>query len=114
MRTPTLRVMQKMSKQLATVAIMLSMVPGIGAAQSAESVLGYPDMIVHNARIITMDDASFSSSPGTISEAMAIRDDTILAVGSSKQMRSLAGPDTHPVDLNGRTVLPGTIDNLQP
>ena len=79
-----------MSKRLTTVAIMLSMIPGIGAAQSVESALGYPDMIVHNARIITMDDASFSSSPGTIAEAMAIRDDKILAVGSSKQMRSLA------------------------
>lgn len=106
---PTSSVMLKMSKRLTTVAIMLSMIPGIGAAQSVKSVLGYPDMIVHNAKIITMDDASFSSSPGTIAEAMAIRDDKILAVGSSKRMRSLAGPDTRQVDLNGRTVLPGFI-----
>ena len=98
-----------MYKQIATVAIMLSMVPGIGATQFIESTLGYPDTIVYNANIITMDDASFSSSPGTIAEAMAIRDDKILALGSSKQMRSLAGPDTSQVDLNGRTVLPGFI-----
>ena len=93
MRTRIVRVMLKMSKQIATVVIMVSMISGIGVAQSAESALGYPDMIVHNAKIITMDDASFSSSPGTIAEAMAIRDDKILAVGSDKQIRSLAGPD---------------------
>ena len=98
-----------MSKQVLAVAIMLSMIPGIGETQSTESTLGYPDTIIYNANIITMDDASFSSSPGTIVEAMAIRDDTILAVGSSKQMRSLAGPDTRQIDLNGRTVLPGLI-----
>ena len=98
-----------MSKQIATVVIMLSMVPGIGETQSTASALGYPDMIVHNAKIITMDDASFSSSPGTIAEAMAIRDDRILAVGSDKQMQSLAGPNTRQLDLNGRTVMPGFI-----
>ena len=98
-----------MSKQVLAVAIMLSMIPGIGETQSTESTRGYPDTIIYNANIITMDDASFSSSPGTIVEAMAIRDDKILAVGSSKQMRSLAGPDTRQLDLNGRTVLPGLI-----
>jgi len=98
-----------MSKQVLTVAILLSMTPAIGIAQSTETALGYPDMIVHNANIVTMDDASFTPSPGTIAEAMAIRDDKILAVGSSQQMRSLAGPDTRQLDLRGRTVLPGLI-----
>ena len=73
------------------------------------NVLGYPDMIVHNARIVTMDDASFSSSPGTIAEAMVIRDDKILAIGSDEDMLELAGPDTQRIDLGGRTVLPGFI-----
>jgi len=56
-----------------------------------------------------MDDASFSSSPGTIAEAMAIRGDKILAIGSTRQVRALAGPDTRQIDLKGRTVLPGFI-----
>ena len=63
---PTLGVMSKMSKQLATVAIILSMIAGIDAAQSADQASGYPDVIFHNAKIITMDDASFSTSPVTI------------------------------------------------
>ncbi|MFQ5982229.1 MAG: amidohydrolase [Woeseiaceae bacterium] len=101
--------MPKVTKQLATVSLLLSMIAGIDGAQSSEAASGYPDVIFHNAKIITMDDATFSSSPGTIAEAMAIRDDRILAIGSSKQTLSLAGPDTRRVDLNGRSVFPGFI-----
>lgn len=98
-----------MFKLAKTVAVLLWIIPCVAAAQSVAPALGYPDTVVHNANIITMDDASFSSSPGTIAEAMAIRGDKILAVGSSKQMRALAGPDTRVLDLEGRTVLPGFI-----
>lgn len=77
--------------------------PDIGA------VLGWPDLIVHNANIVSMDDASFSDDPGTIVEAMAVRDDRILAMGSDEQVLALAGPQTAVHDLAGRTVLPGFI-----
>lgn len=80
-------------------------------AQSAAvaTALGHPDMIVHNAKIVTMDDASFSPSPGTIAQAMAIRDDKIIAIGDNQKIRALAGPNTQQVDLKGRTVMPGFI-----
>jgi len=58
---------------------------------------------------VTMDDDTFNSSPGTIAEAIALRGDLILAVGSNDQVRSLAGPDTRLIDLRGRTVMPGFI-----
>ena len=76
---------------------------------SIESILGYPDMVIHNAKIVTMDNPDFSSDPGTITEAMAIRDNIILALGTNQQMRALAGPETQQIDLKGRTVLPGFI-----
>lgn len=89
----------------------LLVVPIISWAQSDSvgSALGYPDLIVHNGKIVTMDDASFASTPGTIVEAIAVRDDKILAVGSDKDVRALAGPETEQYDLNGRTVFPGFI-----
>jgi predicted amidohydrolase YtcJ len=89
----------------------LLMVPIVSWAQNdaIESMLGYPDTIIHNAKIVTMDDPSFSSSPGTITEAMAIRDEKILAMGTSAQVRALAGPKTRQIDLKGRTVFPGFI-----
>ena len=77
--------------------------------ESVAAILGYPDMIIHNARIVTMDDPSFTPDPGTIAQAMAIRGKTILAIGTNQQIRALAGPETRQFDLNGRTVLPGFI-----
>jgi len=80
-------------------------------AQSSyiQSNPGDPDLIIYNSKIVTMDDHSFSSSPGKIVEAMAVRKDEILALGSNQQIRALAGSSTRQVDLSGRTVLPGFI-----
>ncbi len=76
---------------------------------SAESRPGAPDLIFYNSKIVTMDDASFSTSPGTIVEAMAVLDHEILALGSNAQIRALAGPATKQIDLKGRTVMPSFI-----
>ena len=64
-----------------------------------------PDMILSNGKIVTVDD--FFS----IEEAVAIRGERILAVGSNADIRAMAGPDTQSFDLGGRTVIPGLIDN---
>jgi len=82
--------------------------PTITLAQNQDvgSVLGYPDSIIFNAKIITMDDPGFNDSPGTIAEAIAVRDDKILAVGTNAQIRALAGPETQQIDLKGRAILP--------
>ena len=71
--------------------------------------LGYPQMVLYNGKIVTMDDASFESKVGTIVEAMAIRDGRILATGTNADMRALAGPPTKSIDLKGRTVMPSFI-----
>ncbi len=68
-----------------------------------------PELIVVNARIVTVDDASFDSNPGTIAEAMAIRDGRIVAVGNNAQIRAMAGGATQVMDLKGKMVLPGFI-----
>jgi predicted amidohydrolase YtcJ len=77
--------------------------------RSVETRLGYPDMIIYNSKIVTMDDESFSSDPGTIVEAMAVRDDKILALGTNQEIRALAGPSTQQINLQSRTVLPSFI-----
>lgn len=73
------------------------------------SILGYPQTIIYNAKIITVSDASFTSNLGTIAQAMAIRDGKILATGTNADMRALAGPQTEVIDLKGRPVVPGFI-----
>lgn len=74
-------------------------------------VLEYPDLIVHNGKIMTIDDHDYNSNPGTIAQAMAVRDGVILTLGSNRDVLALKGPDTQVVDLNGKTVLPGFVNN---
>jgi predicted amidohydrolase YtcJ len=57
-----------------------------------------------NGNILTVD-AEFS-----VVEAMAIRGDQILAVGTTEQVLQLAGDNATRVDLAGKTVLPGFVD----
>lgn len=63
------------------------------------------DLIVHNAKIVTVD-ANFR-----IAEALAVRGDKIVAVGSEKDVLRLKGPKTKSLDAGGRTILPGLYDS---
>jgi predicted amidohydrolase YtcJ len=71
-------------------------------AQQADA--SSPDLILTNGKILTMDSAS------TLAEALAVRGDRILAVGSNAAVRALAGPQTRAIDLAGKSVTPGLID----
>ena len=62
------------------------------------------DLLLHNGRIITLDDGS------RISEAVAIRGNKILAVGEDADLEKRVPPETRRIDLKGRTVLPGFFD----
>ena len=44
-------------------------------------------------------------------EAVALRDDRILAVGTAAEVAPLRGPGTRWIELGGRFVAPGFIDN---
>lgn len=74
-------------------------------AASASAQAPAPDLVLLNGKIITVDE-QFS-----IAEAVAIRDDTIVAVGTTERIESLGGAGTRAVDLGGRAVIPGLIDN---
>jgi predicted amidohydrolase YtcJ len=63
------------------------------------------DMILHSGRITTLDRGRPEAS------AVAIRNGAFLAVGTDAEVMAHAGPDTRIVDLKGRRVLPGLIDN---
>jgi predicted amidohydrolase YtcJ len=63
------------------------------------------DTLLINGKIVTADER------GTVHQAIAIRNDRILALGTSAEMRKLAGKRTRVVDLGGRTVIPGLIDS---
>jgi predicted amidohydrolase YtcJ len=63
------------------------------------------DIILVNGKIVTVDDRF------TIAQAVAIQGQRIVAVGGSGEIRKLAGGGTRVIDLKGKTVIPGLIDN---
>jgi predicted amidohydrolase YtcJ len=75
---------------------------GPGEAWQAKSGMLSADLIVLNANIYTVSSGH--------AQALAVRDGKILAVGSTAEIRKLAGPRTKIEDLGGKTVLPGFID----
>src|SRR5688572_6973658 len=77
----------------------------VGAAIVLAQQAAAPDVILSNGKIITVDDR-FS-----IAEAVAVRGDRIVAVGTNSEITRLAGPATRRIDLRGRSVVPGLIDN---
>jgi predicted amidohydrolase YtcJ len=64
-----------------------------------------PDVILTNGKIITVDERF------TIAQAVAIRGERVVAVGTSQEIGQMAGPNTRRIDLRGRAVIPGLIDN---
>tara|TARA_B110000438_G_C15818290_1_gene653030 strand:- start:1003 stop:2700 length:1698 start_codon:yes stop_codon:yes gene_type:complete len=72
------------------------------AAQAADP----PDTILVNGTVVTL------TGPGStkVAEALAITGDRITAVGTSDDVRGLAGTDTTVINIDGQAVLPGFID----
>jgi predicted amidohydrolase YtcJ len=90
--------MRKLAWTLAASAVVAGAL-SLGAQQAA------PDIILTNGKIITVDEQF------QIAQAVAIRGDRVAAVGSNQEITRLAGPNTQRIDLRGRSVVPGFIDN---
>ena len=78
---------------------------GVSAAGQLLPRAPAPDLVLFNGKVITVD-RSFS-----IHQAVAIIGDRIMAVGNDDQMRTVAGSATRMIDLKGRAVIPGLMDN---
>jgi predicted amidohydrolase YtcJ len=65
---------------------------------------GPADRIFTGGPVLTMEDAQ------PVAEALAVKDGVIIAVGTSAEIMTLAGPDTVVTELAGRPLLPGFFD----
>jgi predicted amidohydrolase YtcJ len=65
---------------------------------------GDADLVLRSGAIYTVDTAR------SWARAVAVRDGSLLAVGTDEQVADVTGPGTRVVDLDGRMVLPGFID----
>lgn len=62
-------------------------------------------VIIYNAKVVTLDEGN------TITEAVAIGGNRILATGSNKQVLKLKSKGTLVIDAGGRTLIPGLYDS---
>jgi predicted amidohydrolase YtcJ len=96
------RVQETMMRAIASALLVVVVAFFCGRIASAQTPA---DVLLHNGKIVTVDDRF------TIAEALAIRGERIVAVGSNAEIDKHRGPSTRVVDLNRRTVIPGLIDN---
>src|SRR5690348_722868 len=84
--------------------VLLVLCGGQAFAQNGRGKVIFADAVYHNGKVVTVDER-FS-----VAEAIAIYRDKVLAVGTSREILALAGPNTRRVDLQGKMILPGFID----
>jgi predicted amidohydrolase YtcJ len=75
-----------------------------GAAAQAAAPAGDADIVLYNGKVLTVD------ANDTVYEAVAIKGERILAVGSTRDMQALAGRGARRIDLKGKAVTPGLLD----
>jgi predicted amidohydrolase YtcJ len=79
---------------------------GLGFAMAARGEdAPRADVIVRNAKVVTIDEGD------RIAEAVAIRGDRIVAVGTRAEIDAMAGPETVRIEAGGKTLLPGLYDS---
>ena len=63
------------------------------------------ELVLLNGNIITVD------SSNSVTQAIAISDDSIIAVGKNEEIKNLIGNSTKVIDLKGQTAIPGFIES---
>jgi len=87
-----------LSGWLATALAIAFAAAPVGASQQA------PDLVLLGGKVFTSDTAR------PWAEAVAIRGERIVAVGTTSDLRRLAGPSSRVIDVGGRVVVPGFND----
>ena len=98
--------------------LALFLVFGLSAAAHAQRVedlppevlrQGFADLVLLNGKIVSIDDAGNNDNPGTIYQAMAVKNDRIMALGTDERIGRMVSSFTQSIDLKGRTAIPGLI-----
>ena len=92
-------------RQMKRTVMVISLVLLTVAGLLGQGIREVPDAVFYNGKVITVD------SSNSIKEAFAVKGDKFLAVGTTREMRALAGPQTQLVDLKTKAVMPGLMDN---
>ena len=90
--------------------VLLCLLSAIVSAQDAPPKPKADVIFTHGNIFTGVLDTSSSLGAGKRAEAIALRGDRILAVGSREEIAKLKGPDTTVIDLGGHFVMPGFND----
>jgi predicted amidohydrolase YtcJ len=97
-----------MAARLATFLVAgivgVTLIAGLIVGAQRDDNSGPVDLIVHNAKVYAADDL------GSMAEAVAIRGNKILKVGSEREIMRYRRPQTKIIDAKGAAVLPGFDD----
>jgi len=97
-----------MATRLATYVVVgivaATLIAGLIVGAQRDDIDGPVDLIVFNAKVYTADVS------GTVEEAVAIRGNQILRVGSNRDINRLRRPQTEVIDAQGAAILPGFND----
>lgn len=88
-----------------TIIINLSIILSSLILIRCSSKIPTADLILLNGNIITVDKTNSKV------EAIAIKSDTIMAVGTNANIKKLVGDSTSVIDLKGKTAIPGFIES---
>ncbi len=95
--------------KLRGVAALSALLPALLLAacggDTAASAGGAADLVLRGGHVVTVDSTLGETS------AVAVKGDTIVAVGSDADIERWIGADTRVVELDGRTALPGFVES---
>jgi predicted amidohydrolase YtcJ len=89
------------SRSVLAFAFLAACLPLSGCIQPPEPA----DLVLKNGRIVTVDSSKSEA------QALAVRGDTIEAVGSDVEIELYTGPSTRVIDLEGKLAVPGFIES---
>ncbi len=84
--------------------VAATLIAGLIVGAQRDDSSGPVDLIVYNGKVYTADGS------GSTAEAVAVRGNQILRVGSTREITRLRRPQTIAIDARGGTVLPGFND----
>src|SRR5688572_29280018 len=82
----------------------VTLIAGIAVTGIEPEAQGPADSVLINGAVLTVD------RNDSVAQAVAITSGKIVAVGTTAEIKALAGPKTEVIDLGGRAVTPGLID----
>ena len=94
----------RLAAVLVAVIVATTLIAGLIVGAQRDDASGPVDLIIHNARVYVADDL------GSMADAVAIRGNKILKVGSEREVMRYRRPQTSIVDARGAAVLPGFED----